>query len=350
MSIENEGVAGRRSTQSAGAKSPSKPRVGAGVRSPNYPVTDFPDAVERLKKVFGTIRTRPNSYEVIAQSMGYKGLNGASRTMMSTLRKFGLLEEVGREGLQLTGDGKALVMLPNNDPQYVAAAGRCALRPVAFADLYATYGVNPPGADSLKFVLVGRGFTTEAATEVIKNYRRTIDFLQQTPGALDTSAENLDEDGTDEQSPPPNDMEDEEDAPSLKPRADTFFSSGIPDGMKVGLPTRELSVTLPNNSRAYVVFQGTATDRVILRLKAYLDVFTEDLLEDVTASPAHQVLANSEKAGGGVQRRDKTAGNRRGSEMTVNSHEGEQDDQIEDEANLFADDEDDEDAGEDNED
>ena len=67
------------------------------VRSPNYPSMSLPDAIQKAALVYKNRHTHGAPREVLAKSMGYNSLNGASATAISALVKYGLLEGRGEE-------------------------------------------------------------------------------------------------------------------------------------------------------------------------------------------------------------------------------------------------------------
>ena len=54
-------------------------------RSPNCPQITFLEAIEKGRKVYEHEHTHPAAKEVVAGDLGYKGLNGASLTVIGAL-------------------------------------------------------------------------------------------------------------------------------------------------------------------------------------------------------------------------------------------------------------------------
>ena len=261
----------------AGTKTPA-----SKMRSPNYPVTDVLDAIERAKKVYSAIRFGSGAQDIVAAGMGYKGLNGASRTMISALKKFGLIDEV-KDGLRLSEDAKALVMLSSSDVQYIESAKRCALKPAIFAEMFKQYGSSLPSDQPLRYILVKKGFTEEAANEVIRNYKKTIEFVVRlSPGGLDLPEQKTD--SKDENIGEGIFTEAEESAP-MSQTISRSNSGSI--GLRQGSPEKkitetlyesvaELHLTLPGGCKAHVNFEGNVTKEAVERLRVYLEFFAED--------------------------------------------------------------------------
>lgn len=88
-------------------------------------------SIERVKKVYEQMGTKPMARDVLAGELGYQSLSGTSVSAMASLRKYGLIE--GRtDSTRVSSDGQILAI---DDPQsndYREALGRCARRPQVF--------------------------------------------------------------------------------------------------------------------------------------------------------------------------------------------------------------------------
>ena len=96
-------------------------------RSPNYPMVSLDEAIKRVKTIYDLEHTHTTAPKVVAEAMGYGGLNGTSRSMISALKKYGLLEVEG-DGLRVTSDSVDILELPPNDPIAQEARKRAAFK------------------------------------------------------------------------------------------------------------------------------------------------------------------------------------------------------------------------------
>ena len=67
------------------------------LRSPRYPSMSLEDAISHGRTIFDKDRRHPIAREVAAAHIGYKSLNGAADSALSSLMQFGILEKVARE-------------------------------------------------------------------------------------------------------------------------------------------------------------------------------------------------------------------------------------------------------------
>lgn len=184
-------------------------------RSPNYPAIGLEEAIQRLKSVYEKQQRYPATREVVAQLMGYKGLNGASATVVSALSKYGLLEGYG-ETLRVSELGQDLALHRKGDPEYATALRTAAFMPTFFQEMRDQYSTGLPHDHSLRAALIKRGFNPKAIDSAVRGYRDTMDYLdaelgESNPGSA--AQDKLDEEGTprkqpvdpanDQDSPPP---------------------------------------------------------------------------------------------------------------------------------------------------
>lgn len=147
-------------------------------RSPNYPAEPFSRALERVKEIYNKERQAAASGEVVAQHLGYSGLNGKSRRVISVLKDFGLLVPTG-DGFKVSDKAVDILLLPQEDPTHQEALKALAFHPRIFKQLREQHGSQLPSEANLVHKMVRQGFTEMAAKEVIKNYRETIAFVDE---------------------------------------------------------------------------------------------------------------------------------------------------------------------------
>lgn len=162
----------------------------AKTRSPNYPAISLEEAIQRLKTIYEKQQRYPAAREVLAQIMGYKGLNGASAAVVSALSKYGLLEGYG-ETLRVSELGQELALHRKGDKEYTQALRTAASMPAFFQELRDQYPSGLPHDHSLRAALIKRGFNPKAIDGAVRSYRDTMDFVEAETGnlVLDTEEE-----------------------------------------------------------------------------------------------------------------------------------------------------------------
>lgn len=145
-------------------------------RSPNYPNTGLQEAIRRAKEVYKLEHTMKADPATIAKDLGYNGINGASLTAISTLKKFGLLTEEGTK-LRISDDALTIMEYPENSPEYAKACLDSAYKPSLFAELHNEFGDRLPSEHNLRAYLIKRGFSQSALDSAIRAYRETSEFV-----------------------------------------------------------------------------------------------------------------------------------------------------------------------------
>jgi hypothetical protein len=150
----------------------------ARVRSPNYPTLSLPESIERIRKVFAKEHRHKASPEVVAKAIGYTGLNGASVSAISALKKYGLLDEVGSD-LQLSSTAMSILVDVPGSKERAEAITKAAFTPVLFQELKKQYGETLPSDDNVRSFLLKRGFAPSSVDAPIKHYRDTIKLVRE---------------------------------------------------------------------------------------------------------------------------------------------------------------------------
>lgn len=150
----------------------------ARVRSPNYPAIGLREAINRAQKVYAKEHTHKAAPEVIAKAMGYGGINGGSLSVMSALKKFGLLEEVGKD-LKISPKALTILVDPKDSVDRAQAIREAAYLPVLFQELQKEYGSTLPSNENIRAFLLKRGFSQTAVDAPIRAYRETIEFVSE---------------------------------------------------------------------------------------------------------------------------------------------------------------------------
>jgi hypothetical protein len=159
-------------------------------RSPSYPAIPLAKAVSRAEQIYQHEGKYPAPVDAILAHWGYNSNNGRAARQVAAVKKFGLIEEEGSKAnrqLQLTDLGLRIVMpdSPERDESLKVAA----MKPTIHRELKAKFSDGLPSDRNVRWYLVSeRGFTEEAAKQLMKEYRATMSYagLDGTAGEGDT--------------------------------------------------------------------------------------------------------------------------------------------------------------------
>jgi hypothetical protein len=141
-------------------------------RSPNCPQISFLEAIERGRTVYKKEHTSTAAKEVIAADLGYKGISGASLSIIGALRQYGILEG-SKDAMRVTDDAVAYYELEDG-PERQQAILRMAFRPTLFEEMRSQYGTTVPSDANLRHGLIRKGFLSKAADGIIRVFKENI--------------------------------------------------------------------------------------------------------------------------------------------------------------------------------
>jgi hypothetical protein len=156
----------------------------AKARSPGYPVIGLPEAIEKIELVYKKDYQNKVPRVVVAQHMGYQGLNGKSLGVLSAVSKFGLLEGRGEENW-VSDLALQIIAHERGSPEWVSAVAEAATTPDLFSDLKSRF---PTGASdpAVRSYLLTRKFLPAAAEIAIRAYRETFQLVSSVEGSYHT--------------------------------------------------------------------------------------------------------------------------------------------------------------------
>ena len=157
-------------------------------RSPNYPAIDLASALASIEKAFKAENRNKMSRLVLAKHLGYNSLNGRSLGQIGAVRAYGLIDGRGEE-LRISDDAVTALMAPGGSAERKAALERLAVEPALFKQLRSDFPDTLPSEENIKFQLVKRGFTADAAGKAAKNYLKTMQLVSENPEAYYPSGE-----------------------------------------------------------------------------------------------------------------------------------------------------------------
>jgi hypothetical protein len=162
---------------SAVTKPPAKAEKKVRQRSPNYPTVGLPEAIERVRKLFEADGRAGVPTEIAAKHIGYATAHGQAYSVLSALKKFGLLdEEKGR--VSLSRRAIELLNLPATDPRRIQSLKDAALSPPIYRELVDAHAkTGLPGDESLEAELVTyKNFNPKSVAGFVKDFKATLEF------------------------------------------------------------------------------------------------------------------------------------------------------------------------------
>jgi hypothetical protein len=154
----------------------------AKVRSPNYPLMSLGPALEAIRPAFQNENRNKMSRPVLAKHLGYTSLNGRALGKIGAVRAYGLIEGSGEE-LRITDNAVKALMAPAGSTERSEALSRLANRPALFQELRKDFPDTMPSLDNLKYSLIKRQFTPDAAEKAAKSYLATMNLVAGIPDA-----------------------------------------------------------------------------------------------------------------------------------------------------------------------
>ena len=145
-------------------------------RSPNYPGIGLPDAIERIRKIHLKAHTHKVDAETMAKAAGYSSMNGSALTTLSALKKYLLLEEVGKE-FRVSTLAMTIIADPVSTPERKLAIQTAAFAPALFDDIRKQYPGSVPSDEIVRSYLLKKGFLATAVDGAIRSFRETISLV-----------------------------------------------------------------------------------------------------------------------------------------------------------------------------
>jgi hypothetical protein len=175
-------------------------------RSPSYPSVDLGEAVRMMLGIFEKEGRTPVKEEVAVTRMGYGGMNGASQKALSSLRKYGLVEDVPG-GVKVTQDGIVIAAHKSspNHPDRKAALRRSAFSVELFSDIFRDFGAAP-SEENLAAQLTIKGFSAEGSVRAARAYRATMELVGEVDEGYKPDAPPLSKVTSDADAPPAADL------------------------------------------------------------------------------------------------------------------------------------------------
>lgn len=225
----------------------------AVARSPNYPQIDLAAALDLMKVAYKAEGRNKMSRSVLASHFDYSSLNGRALMKIGAVRAYGLIE--GKEDeLRITSDAIICLEAPEGSVDRAEAITKCALGPSVFREIAETYPTLP-SEQNLRFHLIKKTFTAEAAGKAAQNYLSTMRLVAESGG---NSSEPAFDDGYTQNEETLQEVE--------RPQARVARSIQAVEGTRTAVFTlEEGDVTL--------TFPAELSEESYSELGAYLDIF-----------------------------------------------------------------------------
>ena len=147
-------------------------------RSPNYPSIGLRAAVGKIQSLYKAGGLAPLMKITALKEIGFDKADGNAARVVSAVRSFGLIEEVGNDRLKLTQRGVDIVARQEGEPQRSAALRAAVFGPPIYRELLTEYGASgiPPDATLKSELIAAKKFNPNAVEDFIHEFRDTLDF------------------------------------------------------------------------------------------------------------------------------------------------------------------------------
>lgn len=145
-------------------------------KSPRAPSIALDEALDRALKAYGKERLHAAPTEVVAQNLGYKSANnGAALSALASLRYYGLVERPKDGLLAITKDVESYKFSPSDEHKQSLLIDFLK-KPAIFAELLVQYESGLPSDANIRYELIQRGFSPNAAESAVTVFRKSVDF------------------------------------------------------------------------------------------------------------------------------------------------------------------------------
>ncbi len=159
-------------------------------RSPRAPSISLRDALDRVTKVYEEEGMHPANLDIVAQHLGYKSAdNGAAKRTLANLGYYGLLDRPSDGMAAVTKSVQEYKFAPSEDLR-TQILRKWLLTPNMFAELLEKFPDRLPSDASLKYELIQKGFTPEAADECLTAFLESVQYVESMSPPLAGEASN----------------------------------------------------------------------------------------------------------------------------------------------------------------
>jgi hypothetical protein len=161
------------------------------LRSPRYPVIGLGDAIDKVSSVYKADYRNKIPKSLVAEHMGYSGINGASLGVISAVSKYGLLDG-GRDSMWVTPMAVDILERERGDPERIAAIRAAASEPELFVELDENFPEKASDSALRSYLITKREFLPDSAVKLIRAYRETKEFVATECGSGPSLSDQID--------------------------------------------------------------------------------------------------------------------------------------------------------------
>lgn len=245
-------------------------------RSPRAPSVPLDEAIERARKVYAKENCHPAPADAVAQHLGYTNArNGAAASTIATLRYYGLVERGETKTIVVSKELQDYVYAPSADIKRGLLIKWLRTPPI-FNELLDEYVGHLPSDETLKFRLIQKGFSPEAADSCRDVFKQSVAFVGFYEEEDEGVGEQEDDSGS---SPEQTQIFDEPPAREPVPRDNVGSLSGVtnaPRSQEIDSDFDRIPVRLSGGRRAWIEVPSPLYIKDKERLKAQIDLLLTD--------------------------------------------------------------------------
>jgi len=144
-------------------------------RSPNYPRSSLSAALQSTQQLWTKAGKNAVDEVTAVQTFGYKDMNGPSRMRLSSMRKYGLIEQ-GPEGVRVSQRAMKILQ-PLSPDEREAAKYEAATAPELFKKLAQDH-LSTDENVIVSHLLRNEGFTASGARLAVRTFRENMAFVR----------------------------------------------------------------------------------------------------------------------------------------------------------------------------
>ncbi len=169
---------------------PSKTRD----RSPNFPAISLPEALKKITVIYKADGKAATGVKVILGHLGYgQNLSGSSGRVVSALRQYGLIEDVGDEKYRVSPVAVNIIELSDESPVRRAAITASAKKPPIFRDVLNAYADRLPSDSAFRdYLITDKKFNPASVDAFIRSFKGTADFAKLYDGSYNGATDSGD--------------------------------------------------------------------------------------------------------------------------------------------------------------
>jgi len=161
--------------------------VASKLRSPRYPVIGLREAIEKARAVYQKDGRNKIPKALVAEHMGYGGLNGKSLGIIAAVTKYGLIEG-GRDAMWVTIRAVSILERELGDPERIEAVREAASLPDLYKDIQQNFPGPASDAAIRSFLVTKRAFLRESAERLVRSYRETQQLVEEESEGYETGS------------------------------------------------------------------------------------------------------------------------------------------------------------------